>query len=69
MQQDLDIRTAIAIHWGVFALADDNQDDPPKDLEKFKKDPKFAKNDFRIGINGTQWDLPEKHGAGQKILP
>lgn len=57
MQKDLKIQTGIGIHYGTFPLADDNQDDPIEDLEKAKTLPEYHSLDFRIGPNGTVWDM------------
>ena len=57
MQIDLKIKTGIAIHWGVFPLADDGQDDPIRDLEKARHNPQFHDLDFRLGPSGTVWKI------------
>lgn len=57
MQIDLNIKTGLAIHWGVFALADDGQDDPINDLTLLQKRDEYRHLDFRAGPSGTVWEL------------
>jgi L-ascorbate metabolism protein UlaG (beta-lactamase superfamily) len=56
IQRKLLIKKAIAIHYGTFDLADDNQDDPIEDLKKAKKDPKYKDQIFELGPSGTIWN-------------
>lgn len=58
IQKDLAIKTWLAIHWGVFALADDGQDDPINDLRRYQKQDGFRDLDFRAWPSGTVWELP-----------
>ena len=48
IQKDLQIPTVIGIHYGTFALADDDQDEPLEDLKKFQQDTVYEKLDFRV---------------------
>lgn len=48
LQRDLDVRKAIGIHYGVFDLADDNQDDPVNDLAQAKNLPEYRDQVFDI---------------------
>lgn len=57
MQKDLGISTAIWIHYGTFPLADDSQDDPLEDLKKAKEAHEYQALDFRVGPNGTVWNI------------
>jgi L-ascorbate metabolism protein UlaG (beta-lactamase superfamily) len=57
MQKKLNIKTGIGIHYGTFPLADDSQDDPIIDLELAQKKDEYKYLDFRVGKNGTTWDL------------
>lgn len=56
IQRKLLIKKAIAIHYGTFDLADDNQDDPVEDLKKAKRDPKYKDQIFELGPSGTIWN-------------
>jgi L-ascorbate metabolism protein UlaG (beta-lactamase superfamily) len=38
LQKELNIRTALGMHWGTFALGGDGQDEPLSDFEIAKKD-------------------------------
>ena len=57
MQIDLNIKTGIAIHWGVFPLADDGQDDPIRDLATAREIPRYASLDFRVEPSGGVWEI------------
>jgi L-ascorbate metabolism protein UlaG (beta-lactamase superfamily) len=64
VQVHLDVRSkkSIAIHWGTFILSDESLDEPPKRLEKAKKDKGLSQEEFIVLRHGETIILnePEK---------
>jgi L-ascorbate metabolism protein UlaG (beta-lactamase superfamily) len=54
LQVHLDVRSkkSVAIHWGTFILTDEPLDEPPKRLEKAKKEKGLSKEEFLVLKHG-----------------
>lgn len=57
MQKELKIQKGIAIHWGVFPLADDKPDDPLQELRLMKKREEYKNTDLQAEFPGYMWTI------------
>ena len=57
IMRDLDARTALAIHWGVFPLSDEGRDDPVVELRQALVEQNVPDGRFRYDEPGSVFDL------------
>ncbi len=62
LHRELDCRRSLAIHWGVFELADDALDEPPRLLAEALREQQVAAADFATIPIGTRLTLHRGHG-------
>ena len=69
VQVHLDVRSkkSIAIHWGTFILSDEPLDEPPKRLEKAKKDKGLSQEEFIVLRHGETIILNEPGTFGDVV--
>jgi L-ascorbate metabolism protein UlaG (beta-lactamase superfamily) len=60
IHEDVQSKKTIAMHWGVFGLADEDMDEPPKLLKEARDSVGIEENEFFVMRHGQMINLNEE---------
>jgi N-acyl-phosphatidylethanolamine-hydrolysing phospholipase D len=57
---DLGARRSVGVHWGTFSLSDESLDEPPRALERARREAGLGDADFGVMAIGQTLQLPRR---------